>query len=151
MREFFGLWAWQGTRCVPQRWLSRLPRPNVQGFSMDKNLLSHRPARFAKTRLNEAEYQAFVAVLLELGTTRSRMLRKMIRELIRWGPDLLSDELKLFREAVYQVGAIGRNLNQLVKAIHNGKQEANAAVGSTLNQVKDQVNHLEKVLLEVVK
>ena len=55
--------------------------------------------RFAKTRLNEAEHQALLGVRRGLGTTRSRFLRLMIRELIGQGPDLLTHDLQTFREA----------------------------------------------------
>ena len=105
---------------------------------------------FVKTRLSQAEYQAFLLILLKLGTNGARFLRKAIREVIGEGPDLLSNEMEAFREATFQVGAIGRNLNQLVRAFNSG-QLANGQVDpSLLIAIRDQVATLEKELLAIV-
>jgi hypothetical protein len=107
-------------------------------------------SRFAKTRLNEVEHQALLGVLQGLGTTRSRLLRLIIRELIGQGPDLLTHDLQTFREAVFHVGAVGRNLNQLVRAFHGGQLLDGRVDSVLLVAVRDQVAKLEKELLAVV-
>jgi hypothetical protein len=45
----------------------------------------------------------------------------MIREGLGVGPALRPEESRVLRELAYQIGAVGRNLNQLLKAIHSGK------------------------------
>ena len=67
---------------------------------------------FTKTRLKTNENEAFLKASIMMGTTRSRLLRKMIREFIREGPDMLSHDLDAVRGASYQLAALGRNLNQ---------------------------------------
>ena len=105
---------------------------------------------FVKTRLSQAEDQAFVLVLLKLGTNGSRFLRKVIREVIGEGPDLLPNEMEAFREATFQVGAIGRNLNQLVRAFNSGQLTGGQVDASLLIAIRDQVAKLEKELLAIV-
>lgn len=85
--------------------------------------------RFIKTRVSQAEYQNFLVVLQKLGTNGARFLRKVIREVIGEGPDLLPNELQAFRDATFQVGAIGRNLNQLVRAFHWGESAWHQTLG----------------------
>lgn len=70
-------------------------------------------------RLNEPENLEFLRVAERLQTTRSRLMRKMIREVIGEGPDFLNQEWILFEKLAYQLSAIGRNLNQLVRAYHS--------------------------------
>ena len=107
--------------------------------------------RFVKTRLSQAEHEGFVVVLQRLGTNGARFLRKVIRESIGEGPDLLPNELQIFREATFQVGAIGRNLNQLVRAFHSGQLILSQVNGSLLESVRDKVVCVEKELLVVVQ
>lgn len=105
---------------------------------------------FVKTRLSQAESQAFVLVLLKLGTNGSRFLRKVIREVIGEGPDLLINDLQAFRDAIYQLGAIGRNLNQLVRAFNSGQLTDGQVDSCLLIAIRDQVANLEKELLAIV-
>jgi hypothetical protein len=107
--------------------------------------------RFVKTRISPTEYQGFVVVLQKLGTNGARFLRKVIREVIGEGPDLLPNELKVFSDAAFQVGAIGRNLNQLVRAFHSGKPSGTQLDNAFLEAVLDHVVRIEKELLAVVQ
>ncbi len=105
---------------------------------------------FAKTRVSRAEYLEFLKVLQTLETTCSRFFRKVIREAIGEGPDLLASELKLFREAVYQVAALGRNLNQLLKAYRTGQHCGSLVNQATLTDFRDQVEQLRQALVAVI-
>jgi len=80
----------------------------------DFRRLSH----LVNVRVNEAENLEFKRAAERLETTRSRMLRKMIREFIGEGPDLLPLEWKPFWELADQHNRIGRNLNQLLRAYY---------------------------------
>jgi len=105
---------------------------------------------FAKARVSRAEYLEFLKVLQGLGTTCSRFFRKVIREAIGEGPDLLVSELKLFREALYQVAALGRNLNQLLKAYHAGQPPGMLVDQAALAAFRDQVEQLKQALVAVI-
>ena len=102
------------------------------------------------TRLTDEEDHGLAAVQKKRNVTRARLLRKLIRELIGQGPDLLPDELKSFREAVRQVGALGRNLNQAVRAMNAGKAGAADLDAESLKTLLDSVHQLEEELVRVV-
>ena len=75
---------------------------------------SERFTRSAHVRLDDAEDFRFQQVVDRLKTSRSQVLRKLIRDLIGEGPDLLPQEMRVLDELTHQVAAIGRNLNQSV-------------------------------------
>lgn len=88
---------------------------------MNENDNAKSPWCFPKTRVSRIEYLAFVCKLNTLGTTCSRFFRKVIRETNNQGPDLFKDDMKTIRELLYQIAALGRNVNQLLKAYHTGQ------------------------------
>jgi hypothetical protein len=102
-------------------------------------------------RLSEAEYQAYLQLVQRLATTRSRLIRGMIREALGLGPDLLTQDMKTLGEGVYQLGALGRNLNQELRAMHSGKLQSQSADIALTEQVREQVVRLEKSWIETVK
>ena len=79
--------------------------------------------RNLRIRLNEDEDKGLVVLAVALGEkTRSRVVRKMIRKKLSRGPDLLKGwATNTFREAIRQVAALGRNMNQIARAIHSGQ------------------------------
>ena len=108
-------------------------------------------SRWANVRLNEEEHQALDVIQERLQTTRSRLLRKVIRELIGLGPDLLAQEWKVLEDLVYQLAAVGRNLNQLLKAIHTGKVAATPADRAFIERVRNQVDEVKKEVTAVIE
>ena len=72
-------------------------------------------------RLPLNEHAAFTAVAIRLRESRSRLLRRAVRDIIGRPANLLDHELAALVEAVYQLKAVGRNLNQLMQAVHVGK------------------------------
>src|SRR5437867_3806171 len=58
-------------------------------------------------RLTEGEYQAYLKAVHSLSTTRSRMMRLMIRGFVDAGPDFLPPDLKTLSQGVFQLGALG--------------------------------------------
>ena len=64
-------------------------------------------SRWANVRLTEEEHQALDRIQTHLQTTRSRLLRKAVRELIGMGPDMLPQEWKAFEDLAYQVALDG--------------------------------------------
>ena len=77
--------------------------------------------RWAKTRLREPEFRAWTDLVTRLGTTKSRLMRQLIREAVGVGPEALSGEFKEVHEAGRQVAAVGRILNQLARHLNGGK------------------------------
>lgn len=71
-----------------------------------------------RLRLTDAEQKAFIAFAERVGESRARLLRKAVRDMVGLGPDLLRGDLEPFREAVYQLAAIGRNLNQVARTLN---------------------------------
>lgn len=71
-------------------------------------------------RVSDAERKA----LEEFSTTlfgspnKSRLLRKIFREYLALGRDLIPQELELFRDTVRQLSGIARNLNQITQKLH---------------------------------
>jgi len=117
---------------------------------MDENKTSDYLCHMLNVRLNEEENLRFQRLAEQLQTTRSRLMRKMIREAIGAGPDLLHQELKLIEELAYQLAAIGRNLNQLVRAIHSGKVAVTAADQVAIEAVRAQVEQVDKEVILVI-
>ena len=110
------------------------------------------PWVFPKTRASRAEYMEFVKVLHGVGTTCSRFFRKVIREVIGQGPDLLPIEMKPIKEATFQVAALGRNLNQLLKAYRTGQPPPPGILvdQAALAAFRDQVEQLRLALVAVI-
>jgi len=100
-------------------------------------------------RLDDAEDFRFQQVVDRLKTSRSQVLRKLIRDLIGEGPDLLPQEMRVLDELTYQVAAIGRNLNQLVRGMHAGKVTA-TPYDQIVEEVRNQVDAVKKELLAVI-
>ncbi len=105
---------------------------------------------FPKARISRAEYLEFVRVLAGLETTCSRFFRKVIREVIGEGPDLLPSEMKHSREVLYQVAAVGRILNQLARAYHTGQPPGLQVDQATFAGYQKQIEQLREDLGTVI-
>jgi len=102
-------------------------------------------------RMNEAEALAMNQLADQLQTNRSRLLRKIIRESIGEGPDLLPNEMKHFEEAVFQLAALGRNLNQLLKLVYTGQVKVSSQEQTLMEGIRDQVASLKKETVTVIE
>ena len=103
------------------------------------------------TRVSETEFQCFLTLVQSLTTTRCRMMRHLIRERLGMGPDLLGQDIKTIGEGVYQLGALGRTLNQQQRAVNSGQIIAGPLDAPLIGQVKDQIKHLESQWIAAVK
>jgi hypothetical protein len=122
----------------------------LQGGEIKMKNASDTLIRSAHVRLDEAEDAGFQQLVERLETTRSRLLRKIIRESIGEGPDLLPQEMKPFEEAVFQLAALGRNLNQLLKLVHSGQVKADSQELMLMEGIRTQVELLKKETLTVI-
>jgi hypothetical protein len=108
------------------------------------------PRRYASLRLTDAERTAFQAIAKQLHTNPSRILRKVIRELIGQGPDLLAHELRSLDAATYQLNCVGRNLNQLLRTIYTGQVRTAENQQVLIESLRDQVETLAEELDRVI-
>jgi len=107
--------------------------------------------RNLRIRLSEEEDQAIVFLARSFGEeNRSRIIRKMIREAIGQGPDLLKDDLKGFREAVRELAAVGRNINQIARALNAGRVPNAPWDAKLLQDVEDRITRLKRELADIV-
>jgi hypothetical protein len=56
--------------------------------------------------------------------------------------DPLPDQMKGFREAVYQLAAAGRNLNQLARAANSGQPIDQSALHAVLLEIQEALNRM---------
>ncbi|CAM4381145.1 MAG: hypothetical protein LEGION0398_MBIBDBAK_01084 [Legionellaceae bacterium] len=95
-------------------------------------------------RLTEEEAKSFNNYASKVGETRSRLLRKMVRELINNGvPDLLKNEESTIRFVIRQLSGISRNLNQITSSIHKNDSNAKRINSEYLESIKDHVNSVK--------
>ena len=100
-------------------------------------------------RLLPEEKQQFKRIAERLQTTPSRLIRKVIRDTIGAGPDLLPQDLKIVDGALYQLAALGRNLNQLLRSIHQGKVTATSETEAGITGLRDAVLKLKSEMQQV--
>src|SRR5579864_4188141 len=117
---------------------------------MDEIDKSERPWVFPKTRAPRAEYVQFVKVLGAAGTTCSQFFRKVMREVVGLGPDLLPIEMKPIKEITFQVSAIGRSLNQIVKAFYTGQPPGVLVDKATVTEFRDLADQLKQELRSIL-
>lgn len=102
-------------------------------------------------RLTEAEDAAFHEAAKRLKASRAELLRRAVREIIRQPADLLDKELTVLDEAVYQVKAVGRNLNQIARAIHLGALKDDQVDRVAMEAVSQAVARLDARLTDVIE
>jgi hypothetical protein len=99
-------------------------------------------------RLPITEHAAFIAAAIRLHEPRSRLLRRAVRDIIGQPANLLDHELAGLTDAVYQLKAVGRNLNQLMQAIHVGK--VTVADAAEVESVRASVASLDARIADLV-
>lgn len=104
-----------------------------------------------RVRLNHVEKTAFERVAEAIGKKPSQVFRRLIREAITGGPEYFDDGLDELRAAHRELGAIGRNLNQLVKLANRGEQLFGHEVREELAAVVAQVDTVEKLYRDSVE
>ncbi|CAM4435699.1 MAG: hypothetical protein LEGION0398_MBIBDBAK_01369 [Legionellaceae bacterium] len=98
-------------------------------------------------RLNDTESTAFKNYCDSIGETRSRILRKLVRELINnQYPDLLHDEQSMLRIVIRYLAGISRNFNQITVAINKGNSSHRNIDINYLNQIKKYVSDVQNEL-----
>ncbi|MDH5327720.1 MAG: MobC family plasmid mobilization relaxosome protein [Gammaproteobacteria bacterium] len=101
-------------------------------------------------RITEEEAELFSQYAESVGETRSRILRKIVRELITEQPDLVSAELAVFKTALRQLSGATTNLNQLTRAVNSGKVPKRMTEESYWKGLRAEVKSLSKTLRQVM-
>ena len=107
--------------------------------------------RMAGVRLRVEEDTGLKALGKALGLSPSRIIRRLIREAINGGPDYFTDGEKEIRMMHVHLSAVGRNLNQLVKAVNRDELVPSEDLVQVLDVVRLQVAGIEAHYLKAVR
>lgn len=108
-------------------------------------------SRMRHVRLRLEEDAGLVALGQALGLSPSRIIRSLIREAITGGPAFFDNgevELRTMRQ---HLTAIGRNLNQLTRAVHRGEAVEIAALQRVIHAARLQVAAVEELHLRTIE
>ncbi len=108
-------------------------------------------SRTIGVRLTDAEYERFGTAAKLLGDSRARLLRLAVREVIQQPADLTDKEIAALDEAAHQLKAIGRNLNQITRAVHMGELKEGQVDMVVLAALTQQVKQLDARIAEVIE
>jgi len=84
-------------------------------------------------------------------TTRSRIMRKYLQELVTGKIDLLPSEIIEFQKAIRQLAGVSSNLNQLTRSVNSGAIRGALANDLTADALKQEVARLAVSLRNYVK
>ena len=104
----------------------------------------------ARCRLTPDEDELFSNYASNQGTDKSKLQRKIIRELITKKPHLLSEEMQIFRDAVRNISGISRNLNQLAKLANSGRIPERLFEESYHKHLREEIDGLRQKLDDVI-
>ena len=107
-------------------------------------------SRMAHVRLSLEEEAGLKALGHALNLPPSRIHRRLIREAITGGPDYFDDGVQEQRLMRVHLSAVGRNLNQLVRAANRGEPILNADVLRLVDVLRLQLAGIEDRYLKAV-
>ncbi len=96
-----------------------------------------------RTELSEADEQRLTEAVALFGLPKAEVVRRLIRASVQAGPALSAENTRAVVELASQVRMVGRNLSQLLKAIHRGQAvriEDTEAVWRGLHEVIAAIN-----------
>ena len=85
------------------------------------------------------------------GMKPSEFMKLLLRSWVSSSPVLPDNELNTLSNTLNELGAVGRNLNQITRRIHSGDYPANESLASTLNDTFELVLHLKDDIRAVIK
>jgi hypothetical protein len=74
-----------------------------------------------RTELSEADEQRLQEAVALFGLPKAEVVRRLIRASVQAGPALSTENTRAVVELASQVRIVGRNLAQVLKAIHRGQ------------------------------
>jgi len=112
--------------------------------------ISEGPQRWGHCRLTEVEFWTLFKHAAQLGITRSRFLRKCLREGMGQGPDPFKEDFETLHELAMQLGAIGRNFNQLVRRLNSNESVDDSELLRTVSQVRIKTEQASQTLRTLI-
>lgn len=108
---------------VSARVLRPTSRANGKGWraSMARSAVAPRRKPRLRTELSEADEQRLQEAVALFGLPKAEVVRRLIRASVQAGPALSADNTRAVMELASQVRMVGRNLAQVLKAIHRGQ------------------------------
>lgn len=88
---------------------------------------------------------------LELGVTKSALLRRLAREAVREGPSYFPDNHKALKEMLRAFGAYQRNLSQVTARLSSGGDLDEDKLGASLIDVQRQLGDLKAWAMAEIK
>ena len=108
-------------------------------------------SRMVHTRLRLEEDTGLKQLAAALNVPPSRIVRRLIREAINGGPDYFTDGEKEIRMMHVHLAAVGRNLNQLVRAANRGEPILNEDVLRVVDVLRLQVAGIQDSYFKTVR
>lgn len=105
-----------------------------------------------RIRMTHDEVKALEEISIELlgRKNKSRLVRKVVRDFIGFGPDLLDLQMAEFRQAVRQLSGMANNFNQVVRAINSNPQNLSRVTEERLENISNSINNLNSKLLNII-
>lgn len=159
--------VWQDRKCVIhifRRLAAGVPRKGVgvADEELDRGAIAKRGRGRPKgtatksvvlfVRVTEAEREAFKRAASDADLKASVLLRRFVRETGQRGvADLFPSDAPALREATSALSAVGRNLNQIAKAVNRGSAVIDAETGEDLRETLTAVRRLREAMREVLR
>jgi hypothetical protein len=74
-----------------------------------------------RTELSDADETRLQAAVALFGVPKAEVVRRLIRASVQAGPALSAENTRAIVELAQQVRMVGRNLSQVLRAIHRGQ------------------------------
>ena len=119
-------------------------KPAEQGRKPGRPRMKRQKSEALRVRLYEDEKEAFARLAESMDVSTSELLRRMVREAVSSGPSLFDDGISGLVDAGNAVSAVGRNINQMTRAINAGRVKLDA-------KHREEIRQLAAVLLTLKK
>lgn len=105
-----------------------------------------------RIRMTHDEVKELEQISIELlgKKNKSRLVRKLVRDFIGFGPDLLDLQMVEFRLAVRQLSGVSNNINQIAKAVNANSNNISRLSLEQLKIFQLSVDHLNDKLLDIM-
>lgn len=117
----------------------------IGGTSLSRTTSRPRKTEALRVRITDEEQSGLKKRAASIDTTPSKVMRRLLREFLNGAPDYFEDGLQELRATHRELAAIGRNLNQLVRAVNAGEIVSTSEIAPELDAVREGVRKVEEV------